>query len=302
MSKPQLYIGIDAGGTKTHLQYSLDAETQPHTIEGRGTNLQRDGIQVASGILINEIIRVYAPMDTPMNLYLCAGVAGAGRTADQTALQKKLASLLELDPASISVLSDADIAYRAAHGDASGLLVTLGTGTVIWGRTHEGRMVRSGGWGYVLGDEGGGYQLGLQALRALTHAMDGGPQTMLTPLLCDQFELCNAETVLDYVYHSKKDFQRLAPAVAEAANQGDAVAAQIIEDQIERLSQHLGWLLAQHPDVNRRVVLMGGLTRHAYYKERVQAAFSDRHDALTFADPVDTPAGAALDLAKQLNG
>ena len=44
--------------------------------------------------------------------------------------------------------------------------------------TRSGRAARAGGWGYVLGDEGSGYWLGRQALRAVMRAADGrGPAT-----------------------------------------------------------------------------------------------------------------------------
>ena len=54
--------------------------------------------------------------------------------------------------------------------------------------TRRAKPPRSGGWGYVLGDEGSGYWIGRAALRAVLREADHrGPATVLTPMLLEHF-------------------------------------------------------------------------------------------------------------------
>ena len=114
----------------------------------------------------------------PAEVYVCAGIAGAAGKETQNTLKEELLSELHLTPESIEIKADASIAYYAAHRDKSGILVITGTGSIVWARTKTGQMVRAGGWGALLGDEGGGFRIGLAALRALSMEIDGGPTTL----------------------------------------------------------------------------------------------------------------------------
>ena len=90
--------------------------------------------------------------------------------------------------ARILVVNDALIALQAGVGDAPGIVIVSGTGSIAYGRNDRGEASRAGGWGYVLGDEGSGYWIGRLALRAVVRHADGrGRATSLTPRLLDAF-------------------------------------------------------------------------------------------------------------------
>jgi N-acetylglucosamine kinase-like BadF-type ATPase len=94
-------------------------------------------------------------------------------------------------------------------------------------------MARAGGWGYLLGDEGSGYDIGLTALRCVARASDGrGPQTMLTELILAHWSLRSANDLIGYVYRpqvSETGIAALAVLVESAARQGDPVAQNILQ-------------------------------------------------------------------------
>ena len=75
--------------------------------------------------------------------------------------------------ARILVVNDALIALQAGVGDAPGIVIVSGTGSIAYGRNDHGEASRAGGWGYVLGDEGSGYWIGRLALRAVVRHADG---------------------------------------------------------------------------------------------------------------------------------
>jgi N-acetylglucosamine kinase-like BadF-type ATPase len=107
-----------------------------------------------------------------------------------------------------------------------------GTGSIAYGRDANGRAARAGGWGYLLGDEGGGFWLGRAALAAVVRQYDGrGPATLLTQLVLQHMKLSTPAALIYEVY--ERDIYRhviagLAPLVQRAAELGDAVAADMM--------------------------------------------------------------------------
>lgn len=75
----------------------------------------------------------------------------------------------------VMVLSDAQAAYLGALGARPGLLVLAGTGSIVLGRDSDGRWVRRGGLGPLLGDEGSAFWIGREWLRATTRGEDFEP-------------------------------------------------------------------------------------------------------------------------------
>ena len=70
----------------------------------------------------------------------------------------------------VRVISDAEAAYRGALGDAPGMLLLAGTGSMALGRDRRGRWARAGGLGPLLGDEGSAFWIGREWLRTSTRA------------------------------------------------------------------------------------------------------------------------------------
>lgn len=81
-----------------------------------------------------------------------------------------------------------------------GVIVDAGVGSTARGWTQEGQHAGAGGWGALLGDEGSGYWIGMQAMRAVLRAHDGrSEETLLTQLIFDHFGFRN---VLDMVFRA----------------------------------------------------------------------------------------------------
>ena len=292
MTDQPLFIGIDAGGTKTRIQCSNGT-----SLSDSGVNLQRDGLDKTTAHLTSLLQQVLP--ESSDTFFVCAGVAGAGRPADQLSLQEGIKSHLNIPDSSIRIVSDAAIAYYAAHKDQSGILLIAGTGSIFWARTKTGQFVRSGGWGALLGDEGSGFQLGLAALRAFTHEIDGGPATLLSSLLCDNHCICDSSDVLNFANTQKEDVASLAPLVLEAVEQEDTVALTILNDQLASLSQNLSYLLIAHPHIAQRITILGGLSNNALYVQHLQKVLLNVCPNLTFLPQKHQPVEGALMLARK---
>ncbi len=112
--------------------------------------------------------------------------------------------------------------------------VDAGTGSTACGWNREGERITVGGWGWLLGDEGSGFWIGLRALQAAIHGVDGrGPATCLPVAICDALGLRSLHGAVPLVYqtaYGRSRVAHLAPVVARAAQDGDRVAAAILAE------------------------------------------------------------------------
>jgi N-acetylglucosamine kinase-like BadF-type ATPase len=129
-----------------------------------------------------------------------------------------------------------------------------GTGSNVFGVGSGGDTWRAGGWGHLLGDEGSGYWLGVNSIRAALHDRDGtGPATALSDAVAEHFEARSVEAVAAMAYTkplAKAEIASFAARAAALANGGDAVA----RDLFSRGAEELG---AQIAVVIRRTGLAG---------------------------------------------
>ena len=222
-------LGIDAGGTKT---VCLLADEQGRVLSesrGGGANLQ------ASGELQVEKV-LHAVMEEAMGdrdlqpAAICLGIAGVDREADAVAVRGIMRRIGF--KARTLIVNDALIALVAGAGEQPGVVIVAGTGSIAYGRDAAGRAARAGGWGFVLGDEGGGYWIGRAALNAVVRQFDRrGPDTMLTGMVIGAMHLRNPTDLVHAVYAGglhRNAIASIVPVVQQAADAGDAVAADIV--------------------------------------------------------------------------
>jgi N-acetylglucosamine kinase len=222
-------LGIDAGGTKTVCL--LADQTGAILSEGRGggANLQASGELEVEKVLHEVMERALGDRDEIRPSAICLGIAGVDRQRDADAIRGIMRRIGF--KSRVLVVNDALIALTAGVGDESGLVVIAGTGSIAYGRKGH-RAARSGGWGYLLGDEGGGFWIGRAALSAVVRQFDGrGPSTQLTDLVLRNMHLHSPTELIHAIYD--RGLQRhavagIAAVVREASAAGDAVATEIL--------------------------------------------------------------------------
>jgi N-acetylglucosamine kinase-like BadF-type ATPase len=221
-------IGIDAGGTKT---VGLLADGQGKVLSetrGGGANLQTAGELEVEKVL-DGILEALDPQRRAAAL--CLGIAGVDRPADEQVIRGILRRLGYRETA--RVVNDAAIALAAGAPARMGIVVLAGTGSIAYGADRTGRTVRSGGYGFLLADEGSAYWFGHQALRLAVRAADGrGPETLLRPLLFQALEVDTVQDLVPRVYERglpKHRIAALAGNVQRASDAGDPLAAELIQ-------------------------------------------------------------------------
>ena len=222
-------LGIDAGGTKTVCLLADEAGNVVAEARRGGANLQASGELEVEKVLhqvMDEAIGDRAIVPAA----ICLGMAGVDRADDYAvvgAIMRRIAY-----KARVIIVNDALVALEAGAPGQPGVVVISGTGSISYGRNARGEAARSGGWGYVLGDEGSGYWIGRAALRAVLRQADHrGPATMLTELLLKHFDVSAPPELIHKVYNTNLKppaIGALATSVQSAFSHGDSVAIGIL--------------------------------------------------------------------------
>lgn len=222
-----LYLGIDAGGTKTDCAVSNGAELLGQAT-GPSCKLARVGKERGRENLQSVIRQATqaAGVDASTIQHVCIGMAGASLAE---AVQWAQQTIRELIPDStIYVAGDHVIAHRAAFGTSPGVLVISGTGSIAFGRNQNGETARAGGWGPNVSDEGSAFWVGREAVTAALHAFDFGTINGLLATIAECWKVA-PEEVIRLANASEPRFPELAGPVVNAAEQGDETARAITE-------------------------------------------------------------------------
>ena len=239
-ASPQpLFLGLDAGGTACRWT-AIDAQG---AVQGQGQAEGFSGMSLATTagrLQLEQALRdiaaaLQAQWPTAHVLGLYAGITGVSDPQSPVALEiaLRLALALKVPADRVQCHSDVDIAFRAAHEPGAGYLVYAGTGSIASYIDESGVWHRAGGRGFVLGDDGGGYWIAKEALSMLWRREDERPgQWVESPLARCLFARMGGSdwaTTRQFVYgRDRGEVGRLALAVAEAAEFGDAEAAHLL--------------------------------------------------------------------------
>jgi N-acetylglucosamine kinase-like BadF-type ATPase len=230
------YLALDAGGTKT--QCWVADETRVLAKGSAGTvKLMNVGEPVATDRLSALLADVLgeAGVDARAVKRTAVGLAGIGSESVRSWAQHVLSSAVGGE---LVLLGDEEIALDAAFEDGPGVLVIAGTGSNIAGRCTDGRMVGAGGWGPVIGDEGSGYWIGLEAIRAGLRAKDRGVDTCLLREIQACWKLRDLGELVAYANAAQRPaFGELTHVVVDCAASGDALATSVLRRAGEELAE-----------------------------------------------------------------
>lgn len=222
-----LYLGIDAGGTKTECAVSNGAELLGQAT-GASAKLARVGKEKARENLQSVILQAGEIAHVAPNeiQHVCIGMAGASLAEAVNWAQQTIRELIP--DSTIYVAGDHVIAHRAAFGTSPGVLVISGTGSISFGRNQAGETARAGGWGPSVSDEGSAFWVGREAVAQALRAFDLGTNEGLLRVVAECWKVA-PEEVIRMANVSEPRFAELAGPVVEAAERGDAQARSIAE-------------------------------------------------------------------------
>lgn len=223
-----LVIGLDIGGSKTRGIVWRDGQVVVDATAG-SANVQNVSVETARENLQQLFTELLPPLGGQMPLTVFAGSGGIDTTDDADALAALISPFAP--GAQITVVHDTRL-LLAAGGAAVGVAIISGTGSAAWGASESGAEARSGGWGYLLGDEGSGYWIAREAVRYSLQRMDQKlPVDELTAGLLAYCELASPGELIAHFHGdtTRRYWAAAATPVIAAARNGHENAQAIIE-------------------------------------------------------------------------
>ncbi len=243
-SDARYLLGVDGGATKT-LAAVLDLQERTlHVGHAGPSNEDAVGASAAVGALLGAAEDAIAAAGISSEQLGAAVLAVAGTdTASVTGHVRAARSDAWI------VVNDVVGAWATATGGAPGVAAISGTGSNVFGVGEAGRSWRAGGWGHVLGDEGSGYWLGVESIRAALRDREAsGPQTGLGEAACAFFQTKSIEALASLVYSkplTKGEIAGLAIETARLAENGDEVACELFERGADALGGQIVAVIEQ---------------------------------------------------------
>jgi N-acetylglucosamine kinase-like BadF-type ATPase len=223
-----LYLAIDSGGTKTRCLLADETRILGRAVTG-SIKLMRVGETEATARLNAMLTEVSQTAGVSLDKisHTCVGLAAFTIEAVRQWAEREIGGMVG---GQLILVGDEEIALDSAFRGGPGILVVAGTGSIVQGRAADGELYRAGGWGPAIGDEGSGFWIGQEALRAAFWARD---RRVPTTLLTEIGELWGAKSLGEIVETANAtpapDLPKLAPIVARCADAGDELAAAILQ-------------------------------------------------------------------------
>jgi N-acetylglucosamine kinase-like BadF-type ATPase len=293
-----LYLGVDGGQSSTT---ALIGDETGRAL-GTGTGGPSNHVGAAEGreklkraVAESLTLACGAAQLDPRKVRFQAACFGmSGGPADKQAI------LAEILPAEkLIVTDDALIALSGATGGEPGVVTIAGTGSIAFGRNAGGVTARAGGWGYLFGDEGSGFDITRQALRAALRYEEGwGPETALYRALLEASGAPDANDLMHRLYTDEWPRPRvaaLARLVDTVASDGDTVARDILGNAAQQLATQAVSVRRRlfQPGENSMVCYVGGVFRSRLLVTRYRQLI-ELEDGSRVEPPRYGPAAGAL--------
>lgn len=293
----RLVLGIDAGQTATTaVVVTEDAHIVSVGVAGPIRHHAEHDAESALTEAFSTALQTAIPAGERIDV-ACLSLTGSAALASAVLERRG-------DIGRIDVLeSDAFAALASGVGAHGGIAVIAGTGSVALARSAVAdRHVLVGGWGWLMGDQGGGFAIGSAGLRAAARAEDGtGPPTMLGERLCEALGAANLRSV--YNEFTGRGFDRpaigqLARVVTRASQERDQVATAIVEKAAEYLAALVFSVARGAPylaESEHVVVCAGGVLESGPVLDRLRAHLHRQLPDFRLAPPIGPPViGAAM--------
>lgn len=276
------FIGMDGGGTKTAVTVADKNGTVLETLKSGGMNYNGQDSHLIEQSFADIFARLRQKGYLEHCLSMCIGAAGTSNPS----VEKNITELVRGQgyAGTLYIAGDHEIALYGAHGRLDGMILIAGTGSICFGTGEDGTLLRSGGFGYLIDDEGSGYAIGRDILSAVVQASDGRlPETLLSRQV---FEFLNLQTIpelIKFVYHEstgKKGIAALSILLPEACAAGDGAALAIADkcaDELvklvvpvaDKLGMQAGQLALSGSVLQKDVLIQGK------FKNRLQQLYPD---------------------------
>lgn len=307
------HVGVDGGGTSTLavvarpdgqvIGWGRAGPANYHTV---GAARAGQAVLRATAQAMRMAMRSAGLSPAERTRVLVTGgvaLAGLDTESDRRRMAQELARL-PVDR--LHLFADGEAALQAAFRGRGGIVVLAGTGSVVMARDETGTTVRIGGWGRLLGDQGSAWAIGLKGLRAAVRAWEGwGRPTSLCRAACVHAGVATVGGLKDLPLESARWTARMAnfaPAVLRCADDGDAVARDIVREAAAALAAMAAAARERLGGRVDDVALAGGLFRSERLRREMRSALRRACRGFRVQAAAGPPVFGALELGALADG
>lgn len=262
MKTSKFYLGVDGGGSKTTAVVFNEKGEFICKACGESINYYSVGMENARKAMADIIESM------PQKSFDCAviGMSALNERASDEETERFCNGIID----SQKIIMDSDLYVALEAMDESGecAVVISGTGSMVLHRNCNGEIRHAGGWGYILGDEGSGYSIGLSGIKAAIRSYENcGEKSALIDECLRYFSTDNIYDLIDLYYDktvSRKTTAAFAKSVISLAERGDKTADAIVRNEAKLLSETVISLL-DRAKKDTPIGLWGGIFQHNQY-------------------------------------
>lgn len=273
----QLFFGIDGGGTQSRLGICDETDRLIAQVKGGSTNRYAVGFDAACDNLRDLIQKLKIESGIDVQNCVAGCFASAGMSTEQETEDFRRFFTGEGIRCPLYLCNDALAALAGGTGTAEGIIVVSGTGSIAAGLDKNGRTARAGGLGHLIGDEGSGFKIGLDGIKAAAAALERrGERTILAPMLFNHYGVNTIRELFPFLYTNfdKSRVASFSPCVFQAAQQSDAVATHILTTAAQDLSLLTRSVYgALFDGAEAELVFSGGILEHQVSFAKLTAAY-----------------------------
>ena len=294
------YLGIDGGGTRTTAAVA-DENGPLFKITGKTINFYSVGYEAVRENLKEIISDIYECLGKIRFEGVFIGCSALDGKADEMLIEKLCGGIIHAQH--IGMDSDVYIALKAVHAERCPCVAICGTGSMAAGEDKDGNLQISGGWGHIVGDEGSGYAIAVNALKACCLMCDRNENTPLLESANEFFGVDEFRKAIDIIYSvetSKDRIAGFASAVGRLAADGDETAKGIITAEAAAFADTVTVLLNKVEECTL-LGLYGGIFQHneiftAAFVSEIKKTYPELKTEILTTPPEDS----ALEIARNL--
>ncbi len=295
------YLGIDGGGTKTTALLTDENGVSLVKTQGKTINFYAVGMEKARENLrsvINEITSKAKIKNFDGVFIGCSALDGK---ADENTVKSLCDGVI--DSENIEMNSDTYIALKSMGKVKCPVVVICGTGSMVIGENESGEVLLSGGWGHILGDEGSGYSIAIDALRKCAILEDSGEETDILKCACQYFNVKKFRDVIPLVYSPEMTKDKIAgfgAVVGELAEKDDKFSVAIIESESKKLYKTVETLIKKLKNTEKIGLYGGVFEKNQLFKEFFTTEIRKNYPHISAELLTVMPEESAAELARKL--
>jgi len=303
----KIFFGIDGGGTFSRIALINSDGKVLTKSEAGSTNIYsvtKDEVFKNLSQLLDSAMKT-TRLEKQNLTAGCIGSAGLAREREKIIFREFADRLLGKD-FPVLLCSDAEILLCGGLENPEGYCLIAGTGSIALGRSSSGKLVRSGGYGYMIGDEGSAAWIGKTAIARIMRSIDNRDlPTDMSGAILEAAGLTESSELIHYIHYTadKAQVASLAPVVTDAARKGDPLALDILHKGAAELTLLVKSVIDQSPwIIKKELVLAGGVIKNnEILTQKLKEHLTNELPALSVYMPKGTALEGACMLAREVS-